>query len=48
MRQAFWQSLLAEFPARRVLEVGCNVGANLRWIAESVAPRDVYGVDINE
>jgi spore coat polysaccharide biosynthesis protein SpsF len=47
-RQAFWQGLLAEFPAGRVLEVGCNVGANLRWIAESMAPRDVYGVDINE
>jgi pseudaminic acid biosynthesis-associated methylase len=48
VRKTFWQGLLAEFPAGQVLEVGCNVGANLRWIRESIAPRDVYGVDINE
>jgi pseudaminic acid biosynthesis-associated methylase len=47
-RAEFWHALLAEFPARRVLEVGCNVGANLGWIAQCVPPREVYGVDISE
>jgi pseudaminic acid biosynthesis-associated methylase len=47
VRQAFWRDLLAECSPARVLEVGCNVGANLRWIAESVGPRQTYGVDIN-
>jgi pseudaminic acid biosynthesis-associated methylase len=47
-RASFWRSLLAEFPVRRALEVGCNVGANLRWLVEQIPPHDVYGVDINE
>jgi pseudaminic acid biosynthesis-associated methylase len=47
-RDAFWRGLLAGLPVERVLEVGANVGANLRWIAESVPPRGVFGVDINE
>jgi pseudaminic acid biosynthesis-associated methylase len=47
-RQPFWQSLLTEFPVRRVLEVGCNLGANLKWISGVVPSREVYGVDINE
>jgi pseudaminic acid biosynthesis-associated methylase len=47
-RGPFWESLLREFPVKRVLEVGCNRGANLSWIASHVAPRDVYGVDVNE
>src|SRR5688572_30647326 len=47
-RQSFWEVLLSEIPVRRVLEVGCNLGANLKWIAGKVPPRDVFGVDINE
>ena len=47
VRQQFWAGLLSEFPCERVLEVGCNIGGNLRWIAESLAPQDVYGVDVN-
>lgn len=47
-RQPFWQMILAEFPVRNLLEVGCNIGANLCWIAERIPKRDVYGVDINE
>lgn len=47
-RLPFWKELLAEHPARRVLEVGCNLGANLRWIATLGEPRDVYGIDVNE
>jgi pseudaminic acid biosynthesis-associated methylase len=46
-RGAFWSRILAEFPARSVLEVGCNVGANLRWIAGAVGTPRAYGVDVN-
>jgi pseudaminic acid biosynthesis-associated methylase len=47
-RAPFWNDILSKYPAQRVLEVGCNVGANLRWIAQKISPRDVYGLDINE
>lgn len=46
-REPFWQSLLAEFPINRVLEVGCNTGTNLQWIAKNKPPHQIYGVDIN-
>lgn len=46
-REPFWQKVLAEFSAQTVLEVGCNIGANLRWIAALRPPQQVYGVDIN-
>ncbi len=46
-RGTFWQEILAEVAARNVLEVGCNVGTNLRWIAAHLASQHVYGVDIN-
>jgi len=32
---------------RHVLEVGCNIGANLRWIRTPDSERVVYGVDIS-
>jgi spore coat polysaccharide biosynthesis protein SpsF len=47
-RAGFWRAIKTEFPARRVLEVGCNLGANLTWLAEGAAPGDVYGVDVNQ
>ena len=47
-RESFWKSILAEFSPETVLEIGCNVGANLQWIASSLAPKDVYGIDINQ
>jgi pseudaminic acid biosynthesis-associated methylase len=47
-REAFWNSLLSRYPIRRVLEVGCNVGANLQWIVPRVGPGDGYGIDVNE
>jgi pseudaminic acid biosynthesis-associated methylase len=46
-REAFWRGLLAEVTVVRVLEVGCNVGANLYWIASQVKPDNVFGVDVN-
>jgi pseudaminic acid biosynthesis-associated methylase len=46
-RRRFWHATLDEFPAASVLEVGCNLGANLRWIASKEANARVCGVDVN-
>jgi pseudaminic acid biosynthesis-associated methylase len=46
-RRHFWRATLDEFPAARVLEVGCNLGANLRWIASGEAAGTICGVDVN-
>jgi pseudaminic acid biosynthesis-associated methylase len=46
-RESFWRAVLDEFPARGVLEVGCNLGANLRWIAGHARVECATGVDVN-
>lgn len=46
-RGPFWQEVLTQFTVQNVLEVGCNIGANLRWIVSYVLPQNVFGVDIN-
>jgi pseudaminic acid biosynthesis-associated methylase len=47
VRAPFWEMIFTEFPAQRVLEVGCNLGANLQWVVAHAPPHQVYGVDIN-
>lgn len=47
IREPFWQKTLTIIDAQTVLEVGCNIGQNLRWIATLRSPQNVYGVDIN-
>lgn len=47
-RASFWSELLTSYPVRSVLEVGCNLGGNLRHIAEHVDPRNVHGVDVSQ
>ena len=47
-RQSFWHRILSQWAPGNVLEVGCNVGANLKWIASGLPGQQVYGVDINE
>jgi pseudaminic acid biosynthesis-associated methylase len=47
-RGPFWRSVLAEFPIRRVLEVGCSIGANLTWLSQLLGPEAVTGVDVNQ
>ena len=44
-RRPFWDDLLARVEAWEVLEVGCNVGGNLRWIAPHAAR--AIGIDVN-
>ena len=47
-RGPYWKSVLARTGARDVLEVGCNVGGNLRWIVEELGSETVTGIDIND
>jgi len=46
-RRDFWARQLERLGATSVLEVGCNIGGNLQWIAELLGPENVAGVDIN-
>ena len=46
-RASFWEEILKEFPVSRALEVGCNLGVNLQWLASHLPPKDLYGVDVN-
>ncbi len=47
-REPFWRKLLEGRPIQTVLEVGCNLGANLRWLSAILPGRQVYGLDVNE
>ena len=46
-RGPFWNMVLDRTGCTSALEVGCNVGANLDWLAQRLAPEHVYGVDVN-
>jgi pseudaminic acid biosynthesis-associated methylase len=46
-RRDFWAAQLERLGVRSVLEVGCNIGGNLQWIAELLGPENVAGVDVN-
>lgn len=45
-RQAFWQMVIERTRPQRTLEVGCNVGGNLRWVRRETDGL-VCGVDVN-
>ncbi len=45
-RWTFWNELLSTIKVASVLEVGCNLGANLKWIRPRVPT--AIGVDVNE
>jgi pseudaminic acid biosynthesis-associated methylase len=47
-REPFWKNLISRHEIQKVLEVGCNVGANLYWLNRYLESRCVFGVDINE
>jgi pseudaminic acid biosynthesis-associated methylase len=47
-RRDFWHEQLDRLGARTALELGCNVGGNLRWIAERLGTDNVAGIDINQ
>jgi pseudaminic acid biosynthesis-associated methylase len=47
-RRPFWEHVLGGLDASSALEIGCNVGGNLRWLAELLGAENVAGVDVNE
>ena len=47
-RDRFWAALFERYPVSSVLEVGCNVGANLQWLVPLLGSSRVHGVDVNE
>jgi len=47
-RGPFWAWHAARFPAARLLEIGCNIGANLRHLVDHADTNGVWGVDVNE
>jgi pseudaminic acid biosynthesis-associated methylase len=47
-RDGFWRERLERLRPSSVLEVGCNVGGNLRWVAETVGAKNTAGIDVNE
>jgi spore coat polysaccharide biosynthesis protein SpsF len=46
-RGLFWLPLLERMKPEAVLEIGCNTGENLQWIAQKVPPNRIVGVDAN-
>ena len=46
-RGPFWSGLVNRLSPGRVLEVGCNVGANLQHLVVAPGVDDVWGVDVN-
>lgn len=47
-RGSFWASIIERYPIASALEVGCNMGANLRWLAEIISQESLAGVDVNQ
>jgi spore coat polysaccharide biosynthesis protein SpsF len=47
-RGPFWREVISEFPIKTSLEVGCSIGANLKWLSELLGPDNVTGVDVNQ
>lgn len=47
-RRDFWVELLERTEPANALEVGCNTGANLRWVAEALGTDNAAGVDVND
>lgn len=47
VRERFWRDRVEQTGCRSVLEVGCNVGGNLRWLQPLLPDGSTVGVDIN-
>jgi spore coat polysaccharide biosynthesis protein SpsF len=46
-RARFWHRILAAYPVRSVLEIGCGQGGNLKPISEAPQAPEAWGVDVN-
>ena len=47
-RSAFWNRMIYRHRPTSVLEVGCNIGHNLRFIKAAMPKADIVGCDVNE
>jgi pseudaminic acid biosynthesis-associated methylase len=47
-RRSFWARQISARRIGSALEVGCNLGGNLRWIVELLGSEQVAGVDVNQ
>lgn len=48
-RDMFWNMILYRFrPLKSILEVGCNIGHNLRYIKQGNSKIELTGCDVNE
>ncbi|HEX2784787.1 MAG TPA: pseudaminic acid biosynthesis-associated methylase [Ilumatobacteraceae bacterium] len=47
LREAFWNDLFDTIGFQSVLEVGCNVGGNLRWLVPLLRSGASFGIDVN-
>jgi pseudaminic acid biosynthesis-associated methylase len=47
-RRPFWAGLVERLGFSSALEIGCNLGGNVRWLAELLGPENVAGIDVNE
>jgi pseudaminic acid biosynthesis-associated methylase len=46
-REPVWNDFLRRTTPTRVLDVGCNAGGNLRWLAPHLPDDGAWGVDVN-
>ena len=46
-RRDFWTQTLTRLAPANALEVGCNVGGNLMWVADAIGAENTAGIDIN-
>lgn len=48
LREPWWRGLLKRLAPATALEVGCNLGGNLQWVAKELGHDAVTGIDVNE
>ena len=46
-REPFWRERCETLGVKSALEIGCNVGGNLLWLAEILGADNVAGIEIN-
>lgn len=46
-RRSFWTDLSSRIGFSSVLEVGCNIGGNLRWLVPLLPGGASFGIDVN-
>lgn len=46
-RGGFWREQIERLGVESALEIGCNIGGNLKWIVAQIGAENVAGVDVN-